>query len=452
MTNLPLAETLGIVVCLVLSAVFSGSETTLTALSQTRTRQLLESGGRPAAVLRRWLEEPSAWLTSILIGNNIVNVAASALATSVAQQVLGEWAGQEAAWVSPLAVAVGVMTLLLLVFGEITPKTLARAHHERLAVVVLYVLTPWYVVSWPVTRVFMLLSNRVGRWTNTELDGGAPHVREEDIEYLVRLGREEGSISSDRERMLRSVFEFTDTTAREVMVPRTDVVALPRQATGKEVLEVVLDAGHSRLPVYDGSIDNIVGLFYAKDLLRLISARPIDADFDLRRSLRQANFVPETKLISELLREMQENRIHMAIVVDEFGGFAGIVTLEDIMEEFFGDILDEYDVESDWLEEGPDGRWRVDARINMEELGEVLGITIEEEEDIDTLGGYLTKELGEVPRAGAVVDAWGLRMVIEEADARRVRRVLIERQHETSPEVASSVASSTEPRPSGADE
>lgn len=428
----PVSEVFGIIVFLGLSAIFSASETALTSLNSARARQLVESGGRTATILQRWLEQPAELLTSMLIGNNIVNVAASALGTSVAHQLLGDSLGGDSQLVSPLAVAVGVMTLLLLTFGEITPKTLARAHHERIAVPALYLLMPWYYLSLPVTKAFTGLSRLVGRLTNTEVDAVTQPVSDEDIEYMVRIGREEGSISSEHSQLLRSVFDFSETTAREVMVPRTDVVSLKKTATEAEIVELVLSRGHSRLPVHDGVIDNIVGLFYAKDLLQQLREPDVSkrTEFNLEASLRPANFIPETKAISDVLREMQDNRIHMVIVVDEFGGFAGIVTLEDIIEEFFGDILDEYDKESQWLVDLGAGRWRVDARINMDDLSDALDVEIEEEGDIDTLGGYLTKELGEVPSAGEVVNAWGLTMKIEEADARRVKKVLIEHSEE----------------------
>lgn len=419
MAELPLSGLTGIGVCLVLSAYFSGTETALTSLSPAHARRIMERGGLGSALLARWAEEPLRVLTTILIGNNIVNVAASALATAVSQQLLAS-GGQSAAIINPVAAAVGVMTLLLLTFGEITPKTLARIHAERIAGPAMLLLMPFHLLFRPVAWIFLKLTRALA---GKEHDRVMPFVREEDIEFLVRLGRTEGSISSDRERLLRSVFEFTDTTAREVMVPRTDVVAVPSDAPEAELMERILAAGHSRVPVYEEHIDNIVGLCYAKDLLRFVGQRKGDEKFDVSRYLRRANFVPETKPISELLREMQENRIHMAIVVDEFGGFSGIVTLEDIIEEFFGDILDEYDVEPSWSEPLGEGDWKLDARIHLDEVGELFGVEFPEEEDLDTLGGFLSKVMGEVANVGAIVEAHGVRFTVLEADARRVRSV-----------------------------
>ncbi|TVR02911.1 MAG: HlyC/CorC family transporter [Deltaproteobacteria bacterium] len=419
MGDAPLPGIAGILGCLVFSAFFSGTETALTSLTPAHARRLIEEGGPGHQLLQRWIDEPLRVLTTILIGNNIFNVASSALATAVAQELL---AGPDShgAGINPVAAAVGVMTLLLLTFGEITPKTLARTHADRLAGPAMLLLLPFFYLLHPVASLFLRLTRILA---GDAFERVGPFVREEDIEFLVRLGRTEGSLSADREKLLRSVFEFTDTTAREVMVPRTDVVAVPSDASEADLFERILAAGHSRVPVFEGHIDNIVGLCYAKDLLRFVGQRRGGETFDVSRYLRQANYVPETKPISELLREMQENRIHMAIVVDEFGGFSGIVTLEDIIEEFFGDILDEYDVEPAWSEPLGDRSWRLDARMHLDDVGELFDIEFPEEEDLDTLGGYLSKVMGEVAAEGAVVETAGIRFTVEQADARRVIRV-----------------------------
>lgn len=435
MSEIPLEGMVGIAICLLFSAFFSGSETALTSLSPANARRLMEEAGRRGEVLSLWVDDPLRVLTTILVGNNVFNIAASAIATAVAVEVL-EPLSASVSFINPVAIAVGVMTLLLLTFGEITPKTLAKANAERLAIPILLLLRPIVFLLMPVTALFIGLSRTLAERTGTDLEPGGPFVREEDIEYLVRLGGREGSLSQDRERLLRSVFEFTDTTAREVMVPRTDVFAVPADASEADLLAQLLAAGHSRVPVYEGAIDNIIGLCYAKDLLRFVGQRTGSETFEVARFLRRANFVPETKPISELLREMQENRIHMAIVVDEFGGFSGLVTLEDIIEEFFGDILDEYDVESDWIVEVTPGRWRVDARIGITDLGELLRVDIPDIEDCDTLGGYLSKAVGEVAAAGAVVEEWGLRFTVEDADERRVKQVCVERFEPPDPDEA----------------
>ncbi len=419
MDPVPLDGLLGIAICLIFSAFFSGSETALTSISRARSQQLYELAGRPRT-LRPLVEEPVEVLTTILIGNNLVNITASALATQVAEQLLGGAGG----WpVNPVAVAVGVMTLLLLTFGEITPKSLARANAEQLAPIAMWVLTPMMKLLRPVVALFVVLSDRLARLTGNPLQEDGPFVREEDIEYLVELGHREGTLSAEREDLLRAVFDFTETTVREVMVPRTDVVFVPADISEDDLIDLILRCGHSRLPVYDRDTDDILGLFYAKDMLRRLREPSDDAPFDLRSYLREPAFVPRSKSISQLLREMQLSRIHMAVVVDEHGAVAGVVTLEDIIEEVLGDIRDEHDVESDLIRELAPGTWRIQAKIDLQTLGEELGLEDVVDDDCDTLGGYIAKVTGEVAPVGAEVEAWGMRFRVSKANARRVRSI-----------------------------
>lgn len=420
--TLPIFELSGVAGCLVFSAFFSGSETALTSLPRARVQQLLEANdGRGS--LKLLLNDPVRVLTTILIGNNIVNVTASALATGAAEKML---TGTSIPFVNPVAVAVGVMTLLLLTFGEITPKSLARANAERVAPICMTLLLPFDLMLSPFTKAFVWLSRQVSKVTGSPLDDG-PSVSEDELEFLIELGRREGSLTGDREALLRAVFDFTETTVREVMVPRTDTVMVPSNIAEADLHKLFLRAGHSRLPVFGRDQDDIIGLVYAKDLLRFLAERQPNQPFRMRRLLRRADFVPVSKPIAELLRDMQARRVHMAVAVDEFGGIAGIVTLEDIMEELLGEIRDEYDVESDAIELVAPGDWRIEARINLDDLWEELDVEADEIDDIDTLGGFLSQELGEVGQPGAVVEAWGFRFTVEEADPRRVLKVRAER-------------------------
>ena len=429
MVDLPTGELLGVAGMLVLSAYFSSAETALTSLGVVKLEKLIEQRRSHEAVLRRWIDHPREILTTILIGNNLVNITASALATQAAQKTLALFPNVSQTRAVPIAV--GVMTLLLLTFGEITPKVLARAHRERLAVFFLASLRPFYLLFYPATRVFVGLTNVVARVTGAPAVQSGPHVSEEDIELLVQLGRREGSISKDREDLLNSVFEFTDTTAREIMVPRTDIVAVEANTGLEELIDLVLSAGHSRMPVYEGKVDDIIGVVHIKDLLGLtrLGARGDGerSGFDLRRIVRDVQFVPETKPINQLMQEMQELRNHMSIVVDEFGGVAGLVTLEDIVEEFFGEIWDEHDREIEaYAQKVADGIYRIDARLNLYDLGELFDIEIPEDADYDTVGGLIAKETGTVAGVGAIVQRWGIRLTVVEADRRRLRKIRAE--------------------------
>jgi CBS domain containing-hemolysin-like protein len=412
-----------VVACLIISALVSACETALTSLSRSSIGRIQESSERARSSIQPWVDRPRHVLISILILNNLVNITASALATTLAQTLLHD-AGQAFPWLSPVAVAVGVMTLLLLTFGEITPKTLARTHAESAAPVLLWILRPVMFVITPFTLVFAAVTEAMAPQQPGETDT----VSEQDIEMLVRLARKDGQLSGLRERLLRSVFSFTDTTAREVMVPRTDVESIPVDISFDALMSITIGGAHSRLPVYEGTIDNVIGLCYVRDLLQIVRNGRSHEPFELRRHLRPARFVPESKPISAVLADMQQYRIHMAIVLDEFGGMAGLVTLEDIIEQFFGDIQDEFDREEEWMLAQPDGSWRVDARHNFSEFADHIGLDADvEDEDFDSLGGFIAKHTGTIDARGQSFDAYGFQFTVVDATARRIRWVRVQR-------------------------
>jgi CBS domain containing-hemolysin-like protein len=423
MDGSPAGGLLGIACCLAASAFFSASETALTTLGDTRTRQMIEEGGHKS--LKLWRDRHLEVLVSILIYNNIVNILASVLATSVTEHLLS---GRASVFgVNPVAITVGAMSFLLLTFGEITPKTLAKANAVRLALPAIVILRPLCWVARPATSFFIMLSRSIGRLTGRSIDEVENIVNDEYIEFLVRNAQKEGSLSEERERLLHNVFRFTEVAAREVMVPRVDAAFVHVNTPFDELLNRIVSLGFSRFPVYDRNFDDIVGLVYARDFLRYVRDREKGEAFDLRKMLRTPRFVPETKPISEMLREMQLERVHMSVVVDEYGGVAGIVTLEDIIEQFFGDIRDEFDKEEDLIQPMPDGSWRVDAATPLDEIEKYFEVEIPELDDIDTVGGYIAVATGRVAETGMMIDAWGLRMTVTEGNARRIAWVRIER-------------------------
>ncbi|RAL21612.1 hypothetical protein DL240_12200 [Lujinxingia litoralis] len=414
-----IAEAIGIFVCLICSAYFSGSETALTSLSEGQTERLIEEDGINS--LRLWREKPLVVLTSILIGNNIFNITASALATDLAARVLGGTSASQ--WAIP--VAVGATTFLLLTFGEITPKTLAKVRNQQVARLVMWPMRLPVMLFAPVTFFFNKLAAGVMRLVGGSVDEKQPYATSDEIQYMIDVGSREGQLTEDRERLLRSVFEFPDTVVREIMVPRTDMVAIPEDTTLERVLEVLMECGHSRIPVYRETIDDIVGLFYAKDVIQLMAS---GQEFELSRLLRRTYFVPATKRIADLLTEFQINRIHMAVVVDEFGGTAGLITLEDIIEEFFGDIQDEYDAEPAQIIAVDDVRVMADARVPIYELEEYYDIDLPEHPDYESLGGFLLSQSGSVPEPGDEIVWNDLVFRVIDADAKRVISVEIERR------------------------
>ena len=256
---------------------------------------------------------------------------------------------------------------------------------------------------------------------------GRRKVTEEEIQEIMDAGEEEGLINEEENEMIRSILSLRDTVVREIMVPRTDMAAVPIDATFKEILEAIISCGHSRIPVFEGTIDNITGLVYAKDLLKYCG---MDAQFvGMKKIIRQPFFIPETKNLEELLQEFKKKRVHMAIVMDEYGGTAGLVTIEDLLEEIVGDIQDEYDVEEELLHVQQDGSVVVDARLSIEELEEYFGIDIEREK-FDSVGGLLFHLTGKIPRIGEEAETDTLHLTVLDADERKVRRVRIVRKKE----------------------
>ncbi|MFP4597216.1 MAG: hemolysin family protein [Persicimonas sp.] len=405
--------------CLVGSALFSTTETALSTLSESQARKLSEESN--SLGLRIWRKRPVRVLTALLIANSLMNLTAAAVATHAAVFLLpGEGATR---WI--ILATVGVATFLVLTFGEILPKAFGRRNAQKVARSLMTLFVVPYLLLYPITWFFTRLGRATMRLFGPVDGDAAPYVTAEDIEFLIDQGAREGSFSEERERLLRSVFEFPDTLVRELMVPRTDIVAISADMSLDEIIAVLVECGHSRLPVYDGNVDEIVGFFYAKDLLTVMASGG-EGRFDLRSYLRLPYFVPETKRVAELLSEFQSQRMHMALVVDEFGGTAGLITLEDIIEEIFGDIQDEYDVEPAQMVRVDANTVRVDARVPIDEVENYFSLELPDHPDYESLGGFLMAQAGGVPEPGEEVLWERLRFRVLEGDPKKVISVLIE--------------------------
>jgi CBS domain containing-hemolysin-like protein len=413
-------EVLGIVLLLLASGFFSSAETALTALSEARIRQLQDEHPRLRRFFQRWLDHPPRLIATLLVGNNIVNISASVLGARIAHRYLGSWAD---------AAAVGIMTLLLLSFGEVAPKVFAKraAPYWAPRVIRLVCYIDWLLR--PLSFVFSKLGRATVRGAEAAGMGTEePTVTETEIEHMIDLGEREGVLEKQHGDMLRSVLEFEDTTVKEIMVPRTEMAMINIAAPLADVLRMVNDSRHSRFPVFRDRLDNVIGTLHVKDLLRHVGEVTTCNTFDWTEHVRpKPLFVPETQKISDLLREMQTRRLHLAVVVDEFGGTSGLVTLEDVLEEIVGEIQDEYDAEEPMIQETPDGLLLADARVSLWELGQRLDTEFPEDNDYGTLGGFVTHEVGRLPERGAQFDWRGHTFTVREADARRVRRVEIRR-------------------------
>jgi CBS domain containing-hemolysin-like protein len=431
----------------VASAFCSGTETALTALGDARARQLRDGGGRGARLLTLWIDHPERVLSTLLIGNTLVNVGAGALAAAIADGLV---AGMGWPGATTVAATTGVATVLILFVGEIVPKTLAKRHPVRVALGAIPVVRAVVTVLWPVTSAVQRFTNVAVRLLGGDR-GRAPSVTGEEIEYLIEMGTKEGVLDEVKEELLNSVLEFADRIAKEIMVPRTRMVAIDKAAPSDELFRVVTENPFSRMPVYEGSVDNIVGILLVREIIgevRRGGGQPLTLD----RYLKKPFFVPEQMKISRLLKEMQRRRTHLAIVVDEFGGTSGLVTLEDCIEEIVGEIQDEADVESAPVKTVGPGVWLADGGVPLHDLQAFLNggretegqpaeaeaagplppeIRFPEEGDYETLGGFVTATAGRVPPVGAIVTWDGLTFTVRAGDERRVVKVEIARRGET---------------------
>ena len=388
--------------------------------------------GDKTSPLKEWVQNPNRILATLLVGNNIANVGASIVAAYIASQIFPEEKGLAS------FLAFTGTTSSLLIFGEIIPKILAKMHFESWAPKVIRPLILLHKPFYPIIWVCLSLSNLVIRIFGGGKNKKEPFMTEDDVKLLIEVSEREGVLEEDERLMIHSIIEFGDTIAKEVMVPRTDMVRLKATAGLKESLELVVGAGHSRIPVYDERIDNIIGVLYAKDLLAYwhqthpkAVEKPgelngLDTQFNLRDLLRPPTFVPETKKLSELLREFQQQRTHIAIVVDEYGGTAGLLTIEDVLEEIVGEIRDEHDNEADRYRIVGENRWDVDARITLSDLEYELKLKLPEGEDFETLSGLISSIAGRVPEVGESIEHEDFRMTVLEGDERHVKRIRLE--------------------------
>jgi CBS domain containing-hemolysin-like protein len=398
-----------------IAAFLAAAETSLTRMSRARAMHLVEEGRRGARQLLALVEQPARFLNLVLLLVLVVQFFATALFTSVLSRLVGGGLG--------VAIAATVMTILTFIFAEVAPKTYAVQQTDRAALAVapfVYVLTRLPVLG-PLTRLLIGIGNVVTPGKGLK---SGPFVSEEEIKALVDEAERDEVIEEEEREMIHSIFEFGDTILREVMVPRPDMVAVPVNMSLQEVLELILRSGFSRIPVYQRDIDDVVGLAYAKDVLRRLHDG--QADKPLVDILRPAPFMPESMRAAECLREMRRRKSHMVIVIDEYGGTAGLVTIEDLLEEIVGEIADEYDLEEPNVEPLPDGDYRVNARLGIDEVNELLDVELPATE-WDSIGGLLFNVVGGVPREGQEVEFQGLRLRAERVQGRRIGRVRIHR-------------------------
>lgn len=412
---------LSLLACLLFSAVFSSAETALISVSESFIRKIIEESRGKARAYRLWLERPNAVLTAIVIGNNLVNTLAAVIATVYAQKLFDDFV---------IGIATGMVTIVLIIFGEIAPKTYGRHNARALVPILIHVIYPVYFLLfpavWVVSHVAIFLVHLFGGHTKRE----GPLATEDDIAYLIRMSHQEGVFKKEQGAMLESVIGFRETMVREIMVPRTELSSLERDSTYEEVMDQIAQHGFTRWPVYEDDIDNIVGVLYVKDLLNFLPKE--QTPFVLNDHLRKVIFIPDSMKVDAVLKEMQKQKVHMMVVVDEYGGTAGIVTMEDILEEIVGEIRDEYDKEEE--EEtvqvlGPN-HFIVDGRCSISDLQKKTDIVLPTDESYDSVGGFLVSLMGKIPDNNSSLIYEGRIFIIREVEEKRVVKVEIKPHHE----------------------
>lgn len=414
-------EAIWILVCLFMSSFFSGSETSITAFGQLKAQHLVEQRkGKNSKHLILWMKHPARILSTILLFNNIFNIAASAQATVIATRYFESQA---------VGIATGITTFLVLVFGEIVPKSFARAHYERTAETCLRVIYVLYVAFYPLVRVLSGLANFVLKTFGSESQT-KPSITEDELEFLINEGEKAGVLEDTKKDMLTGVFDFDETKVREVMTPRTDVIAISQEDTIQDAVNIVIQTGHSRLPVYEDRIDNIVGMIFAKDVLRHIhqTSNPVD-NLTVASIMREPLFVPESKQLMDVFKDLKRTKNHMAIVIDEYGGTAGIATMEDILEEIVGEIQDEFDAEEDMFLKIEKGVFDVAGSVSISDFMDYFDLEdqfIQEVEgEVETIGGWMTLLLGDLPEVGQTVTQETLTIEVVEVSRHRIEKIRV---------------------------
>ena len=400
-----------LVILLTLSAFFSSAETALTTSNKLRMRSLAEEGNKRAQAVLEVTDNSGKMLSAILIGNNVVNLSAASLTTTIAYKFGG----------SMVAVASGILTVLILLFGEITPKTTATIHANGMALIYAPIIRAFMKLMTPV--IFLINGLSMGILTLLRINSKDQNkgVTEEDLRTIVDVSHEDGVIESDEKEMIYNVVDLGDAVARDVMVPRVHVTFADVNSTYEELLTLYREDRYTRLPVFEDTTDNIIGTINMKDLLLFDNT----GEFHVRDILREAYFTYEYKSISELLVEMRQASFNMAIVLDEYGDPSGLITLEDILEEIVGEIHDEYDEdeEEDIIHKISDREYLVEASIHLEDLNDRLDLGLESEE-YDSLGGFIIERLDRLPDPGDAIETEsGLRLVVESMDKNRIERV-----------------------------
>jgi putative hemolysin len=412
----PVLSIIIIVLCIICVAFFSSSEASLISVSRLKVRNLVEKGDRSAMAVARLREEHDRLFGTILLTENFFIILASSIGTALAFSLFPLQEGIT-------IIASVVMTSIIVMFGEIAPKTFAASNSAKMALLVAKPMEAIVTLMHPLVWLFTRVTNALLRFIGKDIEK-SPFVTEEEIRTLINIGQEEGALDIEEKAMLHKVFEFGDTLAVEAMRPRTEIVSITLDARVSEALDLVAEHGHSRYPVIEDSVDEVLGVLYVKDILVGLAKGEIDHDSSIKRMMRPAFFIPETKKIKELLAVMQKQKIQMVVVIDEYGGTAGLVTLEDLMEEIVGSIQDEFDREEKEVQILDEKTFVVAGQADLDEVSDQIGLKIESE-DFNTIGGFVFGLFGRMPRSGETLKFRDLKFEVLEMEDRKIASLKI---------------------------
>lgn len=395
-----------------LSAFFSSAETALTTVNKIRIRNLAEAGDKSAVTLTKVLEDQGKMLSAILVGNNVVNLTASSMSTTLAMNI---WSNKA------VGIATGILTLVILVFGEISPKTISTLYSEKISLKYAKIIYLFMTVMTPVIYAVNVLSSGFLRLVHVDPNRKQEAITEDELRTIVEVSHEEGVIESEEKKIINNVFDFGDSVAKDIMVPRIDMAMVEVGATYDELIDIFREEKYTRMPVYEETTDNVIGIINMKDVL-LIDR---NEEFHVRDLLREPLYTYEYKNTAELMVEMRQTSNNMIIVLDEYGATAGMITLEDLLEEIVGEIRDEYDEdeEQELVEVGP-GEYVVEGSMKLDDLNDQLDLELESE-DYDSIGGLIIGQLDRLPEEGESVVCDGIRLVVDRLDKNRIDRVHI---------------------------
>ncbi|MCB2307228.1 hemolysin family protein [Clostridium estertheticum] len=404
------------IICLIIlllsSAFFSASETALMTLSKIRLRNMVESKIKGANIVNKLLENPSKLLGGILVGNNIANIGASSLATSLAITHFKD---------SGVAIATIIMTILVLIFAEITPKSLAAQNSEKIALKIAKPLSLITFILNPLITVLIYITNTIIKILGGEVNKSRPFITEEELKTMVSVSHEEGMLEGEEKQMIYNVFDFRDSQAKDVMTPRTDMIVASSNSTYADLINVFRKNQFSRLPIYEDTVDNVIGVLYIKDLIFFEDGKE---EFKIEKHMRTPYFTYEFKSTADLFADMRLKRIPISIILDEYGGTAGLVTFEDLVEEIVGDIDDEYDDDTDKIVVIKEDEFIVagDTKISM--VNEMIGLRIESD-DFDSIGGFVTGLLGRLPKTGETINYKATKFIVQDVSKNRIIKLKV---------------------------